>query len=347
MQFLNKHRIVFDEVWYQNPLWQFIVLRMLNQKDLKLREEMRYRLGIFPYDCPVEEKIIKILPNNYTIRELDNKFITDFRVNNKFANRLFFEYKVIWDLLHKWDMNFANKFCPALNFGFDTITAYPDPDAEVTTVDGYLYNNNANYTTCRNASSCNSVYDNAAYMRIENDTGYTIMRAITLFKTTLNSVAITNTTLSFFIYYSFKTETDSGQSTTHAVSSNPASNTSLSTDDFDQLGSTSFGSIAYASLSTSAYNVITFNSTGLATITQGTNVIQKFGLRLAGDLNGSTPTGQNYIYICSAEDPTANNAHDPKLVVTYTTGWSKKINGVSLGKCMGVAKSSISKINGI
>src|SRR3972149_5143286 len=82
-----------------------------------------------------KNKIIRILPNSITW-QAEGKYHTEFRAHNKFSKRIHSAFYPLWWLMHQWDTLFANSLMPNLNLGFDSLTAYPDPDVEVSTVDG-------------------------------------------------------------------------------------------------------------------------------------------------------------------------------------------------------------------
>lgn len=121
---------------------------------------------ILEEDCPTDVKINQIIPNGFKFGEkmiladcLDfkngNRVVFDqnnkkhlyykrrgikiekhlcltgqwdFRTHDKFSKRLYYAFYPLWWTLHQWDTLFANNFAPQLNFGFDTLTAYPDAD---------------------------------------------------------------------------------------------------------------------------------------------------------------------------------------------------------------------------
>ena len=85
-------------------------------------------------------------------------------------------------------------------------------------------------------------------------------------------------------------------------------------DDFDVLGTTSYGAASTSGFATDGYNTITLNATGIAAINKsGTTV---FGLRSSRDISATTPTGAEYVRFYSADYDGGSRA--PKLVVTYS-----------------------------
>lgn len=76
------------------------------------------------------------------------------------------------------------------------------------------------------------------------------------------------------------------------VSNSVTSTTTLANSDWANIGSTSFGSLAFASWSQSGNNDITLNASGLANISKTS--VSKFASTTDLDLNNTTPTGANY-----------------------------------------------------
>ena len=85
-------------------------------------------------------------------------------------------------------------------------------------------------------------------------------------------------------------------------------------DDWDELGSTSYGSISSGDWVTNGYNSITLNSTGRAAISKtGWTYI---GLRSSRDIDNDAPSGDEFVVLNTAYY--TGTDRDPKLVVTYS-----------------------------
>src|SRR3990167_5386340 len=117
---------LFDKKWFADK--QEFLLWLLNTPIIRI-----WFRHIMRIDCT--KKVVLILPNTYWIYEGD-KIKADFRAHNKFSKRLYYDFYPLWWTFHQWDMLIANPFRPAWNLGFDTLTVYPDPNVEVTSVDG-------------------------------------------------------------------------------------------------------------------------------------------------------------------------------------------------------------------
>lgn len=128
---------------------------------------------------------------------------------------------------------------------------------------------------------------------------------------------ITAATLSFYVTAKDDAAFSQSVAIDHTV---PANNTSLVVADYDVSGwdSTDQASrIALTSITTSAYNDFTLNSTGLSNISKTGNTW--FGIRLSSDMDNSAPswTADNAEFTMSMSEHTGTT-QDPKLVVTHS-----------------------------
>ena len=233
----------------------------------------------------------------------------------------------------------------------DTITAfYPDAHTESTSVDGYVYDYNASadWDTVHDKSASNYVqtgddWDSGlplGYLRsnvgASNNIG--LYRWFILFDTSglPDGDPITSATLSF---YGISTHTNNvgGDSrisvqTSSIVQTTPASNTNLVVGDFDQCGSIDDPAEGidsgerfnpYDDWTTSQYNDIDLNSTGLGWIVK--DGITKLGARLMPDITDDdvgTPKYNHYMKVGSAD--ISGTSQDPKLTVTHGVSFTPK-----------------------
>jgi len=355
---------LFDENWFNK--YQKKLLWLLNTPLIKIW--FRWVLRIRKEDCSLKTGINRIAPNNFTFNEktvlvdhirlksgwviydrynqkhqkLRNKCkiekrlavqkTTDFRTHNKFSKRLFHAFYPVWWIAHQWDTLFANRFQPAWNLGFDTLTVYPDAHTETNTVDGVVIHAQ-NLMTWANlvAAAGNYFIDDSttaywceARAGSNNNTWQQITRGILLFKTSdlTADAVISAATLSIYgDAGNLKNDPFSATPDINIYSSAPASDTALANGDYDSLGSTAFATaITYANWAAN-YNVFTFNATGIAAISK--TGISKFGTRNANhDVANSAPTwatgGVRY-YLSGYTADYTGTTKDPKLVVTYST----------------------------
>jgi hypothetical protein len=300
------------------------------------------------------EIIVEIQPNNYKVFcgfDKDNKILirADFRTHEKFSKRIYHAFSWIW-----WSLHFLNnigsylknyvvteRFIP--NFGFDTLTKYPDPDPETSTVDGYV-GRSASETFSGIRSGAGNVKSDETtpnyFFRLigtpDSDSYTSMARSIFLFDTSTLTSAAEVASATFSVY-----AVDIGSTTPwtgyacHLCSSNPASNTVLANSDYSNLGSTSYGSST--TYSNNIWIDFVLNSSGISNISKTS--ISKFGLRSSWDINNSAPTGvyKNIKNECRFAEYTGSD-YDPKLVILYSL-WDNKF--------LGVAKASQSKINGV
>src|SRR3990167_10930400 len=111
---------MFNEQWF-----------LKNQRLLKLLANTKYGRDILGHSLNKVDLILQ----NAVFQKSGKEIKAEFRTHDKYAKRLFYEYRTIWKAFHWFDMNVANIYIPKLNLGFDTLTVYPDPDVEVDTVD--------------------------------------------------------------------------------------------------------------------------------------------------------------------------------------------------------------------
>lgn len=300
------------------------LLFLKNQTLLKWFSNTNYGKGVLGHGL---DKVDLILPNAVFKKEGET-YTAEFRTHDKYSKRLFYEYKPIWKAFHWFDEHIANVYIPKLNLGFDTLTVFPDANPESTSVDGRVWTENRlnNFSDIRNAASADQANDTSAsdfFVRLlahasSSDQFAYLGRSLFLFDTSSlsSSATIDSSTISFF--GTAKTN-GLGANTFDVVSSAPASNTAVVVGDYDSLGTTVYGDVAYASYSTSAYNDITLDANGISNISK--TGISKFGTRLGWDTDnsfgGSWSGGAETSFSGYYADQTGTD-NDPKLVVNYT-----------------------------
>jgi hypothetical protein len=93
-----------------------------------------------------------------------------------------------------------------------------------------------------------------------------------------------------------------------------ASISSLSTSDWNSVDGAIAATKTFASWSTTGYNDLTLNSSGLGWINK--TGFTKLGLRTLRDITSQAPTGLNWVQMYLSEQ--TGTSQDPKLVVNYT-----------------------------
>ena len=147
-----------------------------------------------------------------------------------------------------------------------------------------------------------------------------------------DGATITAASLFLYVYAHYTTGELTGYHYYSVVETNQASNTSLSTGDYDECGKSTANGWSSAmstdiiklsgdvssSLTDSAYNEFALNSTGLAVISK--TGYTKLGVRNAHDLmNVSQNTGAgNYAFFHAYTSEQTGTSNDPYLSVTYT-----------------------------
>lgn len=279
---------------------------------------------------------------------------TDFRCHPKFAKRVYFAFKPIWWAAHYWDEFFADQLVPQLSFGFSTLTAFPDPNPETSTVDGLAARVTAAETWATKIAGAGIQANDTSTQEwmFEITAGAAsnwvgLNRFIFLFDT---SVITAGGTISATVMSILGFSKQDGLAVTPNIdvyTSTPASNTAVVAADYTQLGSTSqTGSpITYAGWNAAAYNDFTFNATGLGNVSKTS--ISKFGVRNANyDVAAVAPTfssnGDSRLGGNTADF--AGTGSDPKLVVTYSTTSVKTVDGLAIGSVktgLGLAVASV------
>lgn len=217
----------------------------------------------------------------------------------------------------------------------DTLTTYPDPDPETTTVDGYVESNLSTWDLTHDATAGTGAFG-AGLGNSESGTSmiagsgpvqafgnFFIAHVFVLFNTAalLSGATISAAVLS--LYCSAKSNVDNdGDDWMNVVQSSPASNTALANGDFDQCGAINNPTegatrIDIGSITTSAYNDFTLDATGRGWVNK--TGVTKLGVREGHDCIDDPTVGgtsKNSTDLATAE--TSGTTSDPKLVVTYT-----------------------------
>ena len=320
------------------PLWfathQRRLLGALNHPVLGrlLKRALRIRRCDLGYALP----IVAISPHSYTVlrdrrRRKDGRWeltlTTDFRTHWKYSTRVYHAGKVIWWALHAWDQCVANPLVPAWNAGFDTFIVHPDPDPEVTTVDGSVSRalvDESWATLIAGAGNGVDVSATSGGLNIAStattDQWATLGRHMYLFDTRPlgQGAVIQAATLSLFGVSKFDNLSISPNY--NIYSANPLTDTNLEIADFQRFGVLPFSTaITHAGWSTVAYNDFVLNVDGRANLRP--RGISKFAMRNANyDVAAVEPSwssAASSVVVLNFADA-SGRANDPKLDVTYT-----------------------------
>ena len=315
--------VVFSAAWFGSH--QRTLLRLLAWP--VVGRWFRWVLCIRRHDVGYHGRIVQLLPHAYTVAHDDGTLTTDFRTHAKYAKRLYHAFRPAWWTLHVWDARVANPFVPALNAGFDTLTAYPDPDPETATVDGNVRRDGVDEAWGTIRAGAGTAADDAFNNRVIGfnasatlNQWTTLYRAFYLFDTSAIGAAGAVTATTFSVYGTVAIDNLGVSPTIDVYTTTPATNTALVAADFSQIGTTSqTGSpIAVGAWSTSGYNTWTLNATGIASI--ATTGVTKFGTRNANyDVANTAPTwtASQGVDVQGYTADQTGTANDPKLVVTY------------------------------
>ena len=289
-------------------------------------------LGRDRLQIETNKRIVGIQPHSVTWQEDKHGLkSTAFYPRSPFADGLRMDLWPFWKTLHALDMSFLARRL-SLNFGFDTLTKYPDAHTETDTVDGVVTRNNVNQTFANiRAGDGIEAYDALATSLIvalksteTTDQYEQLQRGIILFSTS----ALTSGAVIAAATYGFRTTTDVsillGDTNFCLVSSDPASNTVLAKSDYQRTwGTTDLFETPFAISTISTDTRVTKNisSAGIALISK--TGLTKFGHKLGWDLTGDT-TGLVWasgvkrtnvpIYLADYGTPAT---YAPQLIVTY------------------------------
>lgn len=216
--------------------------------------------------------------------------------------------------------------------GNTTTTLYPAAGAN-SPCDGLIGNNNATYATAQSAATGNSASvtnDQTSIATNYLDAGqYYVRRAFFGFDfTSIGSDEITSAILS--ITGNGVAVENTNTCAIRIFSGTPAANNTLSTADFDAVGSTHYASINLSSwVSTdNSYNDFTLDAAGLAYV-NGFSGVGFLVTRLDKDVSASVPTGGNECQGRYAD--TSGTSSDPKLVLVHSAAVTTVPSMATLG----------------
>lgn len=332
-----------------------------------------FKISKMGHDKKKYGKITEMHPNaithkqrllyDFEKRKTEQEYTTQFFSRNEYALRLQKVFYPIWLLFHCWDMLIANKFKPAWNLGFDTLTVYPDADPETTSVDGYVSRAVAGTWASLRDGAGDSANDTATssdvivlYSWNVNNEWFIIQRSIYLFDTSALTASANISVTVLSIHGTSKVDNLSITPNINIYTSTPNANTSLAVGDYGQIGTTAQCDtpVTYAGWDAAGYNDFTFNSTGRGNVSKTS--ISKFGARNANyDVANTPPTWSNITNSTLKGNYADNGSNKPKLVVTYSTGTDYfktcsetiAINDTLLNKTSRVFTEAISIIDSI
>ena len=312
---LGKVTRIKEDKWFQ--IQQKLLLWIANNKEgralLCIKED-------FPYIVKIRKNCIRGLID---FKKNKPQFFSEYRVGAKYANIIRYRWKAFQEMAQWYYMNeMAGRmiFSPvaATEYVYTHTTYFPDPDIESTTVDGRAHkDDSSDWPTTRNAADGQTAADDIGVGGIPSGSGveatlYRNFRAFVLFNTADigDTDTLDSATLSGFVRGG---NPDTQSDPVYAVTTSPASNTAITTADYDQVSGISRGSVAFGSIDT--YHDISL--TGTLTDYIDRAGVTKLGFRGDYDFNNTTPTAALNLMSMNAAE-TAGTSQDPKLVVTHT-----------------------------
>ena len=277
--------------------------------------------------------IVEIAPRDYKWMIGKGQYQSEFHSRAVFFRRLLHRWnEIVRDLEHplfvpKYVIHNGKKL--AVPMGAATLTAYPDADTESSTVDGYIGfqgldpDDRINWSTATtdNGDNVTITRDSHALLNStwfqRSGTWEDVLRSFMLFDTSsIGSNVVDDAVYSFV---SSQATATASELTFNIVASTPASNTALVAADYDNVGTTSFGTIESDGVNTdgATYNAITFNSSGEDHIATGG--ITKLAMRWEADRANAEPSsGTNGAGCTQQSADNGGTSTDPKLVVTHS-----------------------------
>lgn len=227
--------------------------------------------------------------------------------------------------------------------GSTTSEFHPQVSPASTACYGYTVNANGDYATCRNAATGSGADSgDQLYFTYEFRSGlsdYRMFRNFTLFDTSSIPDGDTISSATYSICHFTANAANANSDSVSIVGATPASNTSITTADYDQLGSTKFATdIAFATITgNDTFYDFPLNATGIAAISKVG--ITKIGFRTALDIANTTPTGLGQRNFYGSNDA----AFDPALVVEH----SSVVGPANVKTYNGLAAASTKTLNGL
>ena len=326
---IKEYPKLFSNDWFK--IWQWLLLFAVNSPIKGLREEVRYRLGI-----SLDRNILvnQLLKNSFRIRTGENEFIETFYGRDVFAKSVHRELLWIWNLIHKWDMNFANHLAPKLNLGFDTLTFYSEAGSggENVVCDGFVSKSGDNQTfgsLWEGDGNSVSVTTTAlmAGQILCGTTSYRytrISRGIIMFDTSSleDTSIITSAELKGYVggytnSLNRPTSTEFWLTTVTTTNNNTLVGADYNKDNF---GTGNLGSITLQVFIDNLYGSLSYDLTAAGLEVINKNGITKFGMRSYIDIAesgaGWVSEGALTAYLGSSDN--LGISQDPRLIITYT-----------------------------
>lgn len=330
------HPVVFGRAWFDR--YQGVLLSLLRAPIIG--GELRDALAIRRHDVGYDRCIVRILPHGYIVDNMDGSWTFDVRTHAKYAKRLRAAFAPIWRAAHAWDRFVANPIVPALNLGFDTLTAYPDPEVAITACDGYVARSGVDETwaTIRSGAGNDASLGDAFAAGFQFIASTTVNQFSRLRRGIYNfdclalpaGPTISDVTLSLFTQDRGDPGTLNPDADIYAAT--PAAHTTIANADYGQISTTSMtgAPLSFATIFSAAYHDFVFNATGIATVS---SAVVAYGSRNANfDAANVAPTWTSnaLTYWNSYHADQTGSADDPKLVVTYAPAGSRMLRPKAL-----------------
>jgi len=282
------------------------------------------------------KRIVGIQPHSVTWQEDKHGLkSTAFYPRGIFGEQLRMDLWPFWKVLHSLDMSFlARKL--SLNFGFDTLTRYPDVHPETDTVQGYVRravnpaDTGETFATMRAGAGVNAYIGSGDEIPVQltshtsnADKYVNLYRLIALFNTSALTSGANITAGTYGVYRTAAAPlVELGDPNFCLVTSDPETDTTLVASDFQRTwGTTDLYETPFA-LSTMNVGAgrVTKNISAAGRALISKTGITRFGNKLGWDLTGDTTglTWASGIKTTNVHVIFGSTTYAPCLIVTYT-----------------------------
>lgn len=319
-----------ENIWFKHQ--QGLLLRMANT-------DYGRDLLCIPKGFP---KIYRIEKNSITtILDAQMGLLkTDFRIGAKWANVIRYRWKEFQEYASYFYEGNPLKLpillpvAPLTKYRNDTLTVYPDPSPETTTVDGEAnQNTETTWDAARDgagdAASDSTSSVNTSQVYKDASPRFDIARGFFLFDTSAlgSGATISAAVMSLVLSAKVNNEND-GLDYIVTTLTAPASNTAIVAGDYDSIAGLTGAMTAQSNTvdigtltaDSTTYNDLTMNATGRSNVSK--TGVTKFGIAEGHDAEDTAlsdaGTIENSTRTLMAE--ASGTSTDPKLVITYTPG---------------------------
>src|SRR3990167_2684982 len=292
-------------------------------------------------NLPKGEKLVRITPESSHYHKDGDEYVATIYGPDMYAYWLYQTFKPMWWSLHFWDWLIADRFRPMEVFSaqFDTLTVSPaaganspiDGDTGRVTVDETLTDIRAGAGNTSSATGDAGVFLNVR-ASTTTDQWSQIRRPHYCFDTSSIGASATVSAADFKMYFQGAAPTTLGITpSVYIVESTIASTSAIADSDYGNVGSTSWGNLAYASYVADTRNAIAMNATGYGAINKTgiTKIAMRHQVDFDGTFGGTWASNANSAFNIRFAD-IITEAQLPQLTVTYSAPTTSTSSSTSI-----------------